>query len=90
MKSKKIIIGLVSPTDIEDRRASSGTIFKIAHTLEGLGYEVRWIKVRYNNMSDKIYRYVNKLSKCMIGLDFASSNRLKFAKKSGIYYLEIF
>lgn len=80
MKSKKNIIGLVSSTDIEDRRASSGTIFKIAHTLEGLGYEVRWIKVRYNNMSDKIYRYVNKLSKCMIGLDFSSSNRLKFAK----------
>lgn len=80
MTNDRITIGLISPTDIEDRRASSGTIFKIADSLKRLGYEVKWIKVKYNRMFDKVNRIVNITVKRICGLDFNYINRLRLAR----------
>ena len=78
--SRKIIIGLISPTDILDRKASSGTIYKIADSLKNIGYEVKWIKVRYDFLSDKVRRKINNLVKIIPVLNFADRNRLKYAE----------
>ena len=84
MNKEKITIGIISPSDIEDRRASSGTIYKIAQSLRRGGYYVKWIPVRYNQLPDKMRRYANKLIRRISGFDFAGMNRLKYARHASM------
>ena len=79
---ENITIGIVSPSDIEDRRASSGTIYKIAQSLRRGGYCIKWIPVRYNHLPYRIIRHANILVRRISGLDFAGTYRLKYARRA--------
>jgi len=53
----KVKIGFISWNDPNDRRASSGTPYKIFEQLKNIGCEIIWIKVN----TTYIYRIYNKL-----------------------------
>lgn len=64
MLNEKIKIGYISPVNPFDRKALSGTPYKIGETLRSIGAELVWIEVKYS-MAYKIYnnicRFCNKV-----------------------------
>lgn len=64
MLYKKIRIGYISPVNPFDRKALSGTPYKIGETLRSISAELVWIEVKYS-MAYKIYnnicRFCNKV-----------------------------
>lgn len=64
MLDKKVRIGYISPVNPFDRKALSGTPYKIGETLRSIGAELVWIEVKYS-MAYKIYnnicRFCNKV-----------------------------
>ena len=62
MENKKKIIGYISEKNpFTDRKAWSGTIFKIREGIENAGYEVRWICSRPNGVLKFLCRGIAKL-----------------------------
>lgn len=62
MENKKKVIGYISEKNpFTDRKAWSGTIFKIREGIENAGYEVRWLCSRPNGVLKFLYRLIAKL-----------------------------
>lgn len=64
MLDKKIRIGYISPANPFDRKALSGTPYKIGETLRSIGAELVWIQVKQSKaykLYDKICRLFNKI-----------------------------
>ena len=62
---RQVKIGFVSIEDPTDKKASSGTTYKINQALLNLGYEVIWIPVK----KTFIYKFIHKLLRA-VGLLF--------------------
>ena len=60
-KRKKIIGFIFEKNPFIDRKAWSGTIFKIREGIENAGYEVKWICSRPNGVMKLLYRIFSKL-----------------------------
>ena len=60
-KRKKIIGFIFEKNPFIDRKAWSGTIFKIREGIENAGYEVKWICSRPNGVMKLLYRVFSKL-----------------------------
>ena len=45
---KKYIIGIVSPYELEDRRASSGTMYMLLNAIKHQGFCIKKISVDYS------------------------------------------
>lgn len=64
MFKHKIIIGVISPYDPNDRKASSGTNYKIIESLKRQGADIQWIKSSHNFLwiiLEKILRRIYSL-----------------------------
>ena len=62
MKTKKKVIGYISEKNpFTDRKAWSGSIFKIREGIENAGYEVKWICSRPNNIMKILCKGIAKL-----------------------------
>lgn len=62
MSSRKKVIGFVSEKNpFTDRKAWSGTIFKIREGIENAGYEVKWISPHYGIVRKFLCRCISKL-----------------------------
>lgn len=62
MENRKKVIGYVSEKNpFTDRKAWSGTIFKIREGIENAGYEVKWIRSHPNNTRKFLCRCFAKL-----------------------------
>lgn len=87
MTGKVIIVGFISKSNPEDKRASSGTFHTMACALQNAGFTVRWIPIRDNNFLHRIYLRVRQLVyKCLpflkIGLPAFPSWEAKIYAKS--------
>lgn len=54
----KKILGFISPFDPNDKRASSGSNYKIASQLARIGYDIKWIQTKSNS---RLYGCCSKL-----------------------------
>ena len=62
MGNRKKVIGYVSEKNpFTDRKAWSGTIFKIREGIENAGYEVKWICSRPNDVSKLLCKGIARL-----------------------------
>ena len=62
MENRKKVIGYVSEKNpFTDRKAWSGTIFKIREGIENAGYEVKWICSHPNGVAKFLCRCISKL-----------------------------
>lgn len=62
MGNRKKVIGYISEKDpFTDRKAWSGTIFKIREGIENAGYEVKWICSHPNGFLKFLYRIIAKI-----------------------------
>lgn len=62
MNNGKKVIGYVSEKNpFIDRKAWSGTIFKIREGIENAGYEVKWIRPHYGTVRKFLCRCISKL-----------------------------
>ena len=59
---RKIRVGYVSPVDpFKDRKAWSGTYYSTREALSNMGYDIRWVSYRSNNLFTKLFRRVYQL-----------------------------
>ena len=74
MGNRKKVIGYVSEKNpFTDRKAWSGTIFKIREGIENAGYEVKWICSHPNDVTKFIYRCLSKLRYKHIKINYSRS-----------------
>lgn len=66
MSERKIVVGFISKSNPEDKRASSGTFHTMAFALQNAGFTIQWIPIRDNSILHRIYLRVRKLVyKCL-------------------------
>ena len=65
---KKYIIGIVSPYELEDRRASSGTMYMLLNAIKHQGFCIKKISVDYsykrsfeNRIKKRLYLLLSKI-----------------------------
>ena len=69
MPHRKVRLGFVQWNDPFDRKASSGTPYKMAEALRSVGYDVIWVRAR-KSLSYRIYSkmaaFLNRISKTKV------------------------
>ena len=69
MPHRKVRLGFVQWNDPFDRKASSGTPYKMAEALRSVGYDVIWVRAR-KSLSYRIYSkmaaFLNRISKAKV------------------------
>ena len=61
---KKYIIGIVSPYELEDRRASSGTMYMLLNAIKHQGFCIKKISVDYSYKRSFENRIKKRLYQC--------------------------
>lgn len=65
MPPRDTIIGFISKSNPENKRASSGTFHTMARALQNAGFTIQWIPIKDNSLPHRLYQKVRKIaSKC--------------------------
>ena len=81
MEKDKIVVGYLSPSSPNDRRASSGSLYTIAHSLQLIdGVELLWIPISYDSIWGKITWYIHAIKR-----RFHINIPISFSKKQACF-----
>lgn len=81
MEKDKIVVGYLSPSSPNDRRASSGSLYTIAHSLQLIdGVELLWIPISYDSIWEKITWYIHAIKR-----RFHINIPISFSKKQACF-----
>lgn len=62
MPDKEIIVGFISKSNPENKRASSGTFHTMARALQNAGFTIQWIPIKDNSLPHRLYLKARKLA----------------------------